>query len=80
MTTKKSKKCPQCGELHLFTDDKCTPRTLRWRVVWATEHAHGRTNGTDFVEAPDSDAAGLKVAALHPGCVITYTAPDTRDP
>lgn len=52
----------------------------RWRVVWCIEHEHGRTNGTDFVEAVDANAAGLAVAVVHPRCVIAYIAPDTRDP
>jgi len=63
-----------------MTTKKSKPAVLRWRVVWAKEHEHGRTNGVDFVDAPDSDTAGLAVCRLHPGCVITYTAPDTRDP
>jgi len=58
------------------------PATLvrRWRVVWVFEQEHGQTGGVDFVDAADAEEAGLKVAAAHPRCVITYTAPDTRDP
>lgn len=52
----------------------------RWRVVWAIEYEGGRTNGVDFVNAPDGEEAALAVCRSHQGSVITYVEPDTRDP